>query len=388
MTAGHFSGKLAIQQRVLPEYRAHFFDTLALACDGGLYVCAGLPRPVESISVTDSMQAANYAYVRNIHLFRGPFYFSYQPGLTRWLSDCDPDGLILEANPRYLATAAAVRWMKRRGRPVLGWGLGAPDSAFLRLSGSLGRKQRGAFLSRFDGLITYSQRGAKEYAALGFPADKIFVAPNAAAPRPTWPMPARPANIDGKATVLFVGRLQARKRVDLLLLACAGLPESLRPRLVIVGDGPERDTLQAMAKATYPAAEFPGAKHGPELASLFAAADLFVLPGTGGLAVQEAMAYGLPVVMGQGDGTNADLVRAGNGWQIPPDDLGALTTTLARALGDVGRLRAMGVEFYRIVKEEINLEKMAEVFVGALKGMGNITRIKKIPRKPGHVKWI
>jgi glycosyltransferase involved in cell wall biosynthesis len=166
--------------------------------------------------------------------------------------------------------------------------------------------------------------------------------------------------------VLFVGRLQARKRLDLLLRACEALPEALQPRLVIVGEGPERNTLEALAKSLYPSVEFSGAKHGPELAPYFAAADLFVLPGTGGLAVQEAMAYGLPVIMGQGDGTNADLVRPGNGWQIPPDDLESLRQSLAEALTDVPRLRAMGSESYRIVKEEINLERMVDVFVGAV----------------------
>ncbi len=49
---------------------------------------------------------------------------------------------------------------------------------------------------------------------------------------------------------------------------------------------------------------------GRNLDSYFSSADLFVLPGTGGLAVQEAMSHGLPVIMGQGDGTNDDLVRA------------------------------------------------------------------------------
>ena len=41
----------------------------------------------------------------------------------------------------------------------------------------------------------------------------------------------------------------------------------------------------------------------------FAGADLFVLPGTGGLAVQEAMSYALPVIVAKGDGTQEDLVR-------------------------------------------------------------------------------
>ncbi len=44
-----FPGKLALQQRVLTAYRAPFFSALAQACEGGLSVCAGLPRPEESI---------------------------------------------------------------------------------------------------------------------------------------------------------------------------------------------------------------------------------------------------------------------------------------------------------------------------------------------------
>jgi glycosyltransferase involved in cell wall biosynthesis len=160
--------------------------------------------------------------------------------------------------------------------------------------------------------------------------------------------------------------MQARKRVDLLLQACAGLPAALKPRLVIVGDGPERDSLVALAQTVYPSAEFPGAKHGTELAAYFSTADLFVLPGTGGLAVQEAMSYGLPVIMGQGDGTNDQLVRTENGWQIPPDDSSALKGTLQTALSDGRRLHRLGAESYRIVREEINLEKMVEVFLEAL----------------------
>ncbi|MGD0750196.1 MAG: glycosyltransferase family 4 protein [Anaerolineales bacterium] len=364
-----FPGKLALQQRVLTAYRAPFFDALAQTCQGGLSVCAGLPRPQESIAVTDQFHFAEFVSVQNRHLLQGSFYLCYQQGLRAWLENCSPDALIVEANPRYLATPAAVRWMKRRGKSVLGWGLGAPPFGG-PLSG-LRQARRSAFLRPFEALITYSQRGAEEYARLDFPAEKIFVAPNAATGRPSQPMPTRPADFSGQPIVLFVGRLHARKRVDLLLQACAGLPDALRAHLVIVGDGPERDTLKGLAQKVYPAAEFPGAKHGEELAAYFSAADLFVLPGTGGLAVQEAMSYGLPVIMGQGDGTNDQLVRTENGWQIRPDDLSALADSLHTALSDVERLRRMGAESYRIVRDEINLEKMVGVFMEALQSATN-----------------
>ncbi len=369
METDFFPGRLGLIQRVLPRYRVPFFDALAAACAGGLSVFAGTPRPDESIAVAGRLEAARYAPARNLHLLGGAFYLCYQRGLLAWLADWNPDALIVEANPRYLSTPAAVNWMKRRGRPVIGWGLGAPPAALLA---AVRNAARLAFLRRFDALLTYSRRGAEEYAALGFPARRIFVAPNAAAPRPAWPLPVRPPRFDGRPRALFVGRLQARKRIDLLLRACAALPEALQPALVIVGDGPARPRLEELAAQIYPRAEFPGAKHGDELLPYFLAADLFVLPGTGGLAVQQAMAYGLPVIMGAGDGTNDDLVRApsgarpANGWQVPPDDLPALTEALRAALSDPARLRAMGAESYRIVCEEINLERMVAAFMAAL----------------------
>ena len=358
-----FAGRLALQQRVLPSYRVPFFDMLAQACDGGMSLLAGLPRENEGIT-NGKLQSANYAAATNIHIFNGSFYLCYQRGLIDWLSNWNPDAMIVEANPRYLATSSAVKWMHSRGRKVIGWGLGAPHLTPTPLPLGEGQRVRARFLHQFDALISYSRRGADEYAALGFPREKILVAPNAVSPKPSSPILSRPSGSKDNAVILFVGRLQARKRVDDLLRACSEIES--KPRLMIVGDGTEREHLESLAKQVYPSAEFIGAKHGAELKPYFTESDLFVLPGTGGLAVQEAMSYGLPIIVAKGDGTQDDLVRELNGWQIAPDDYDALVTTMRLALSDQRRLRTMGEESYRIVYEEINLEKMVEVFVQAL----------------------
>lgn len=330
---------------------------------------AGMAREEESVKA-GKLQIANYKLGENVHLFGGAFYLCYQKGFLNWLADWNPDALIMEANPRYLATSSAVKWMHARGRKVIGWGLGAPPPSPRWGTPPIFEKHWGRrrgvwsrFVNQFDAMLSYSQRGADEYAALGFPREKIFVAHNSVAPKPMTTPDLRPSTFD-RPSIIFVGRLQARKRVDWLLSACAEMEFS--PRLVIVGDGPEREKLQALAKEVYPAAEFVGAKHGAELTPYFSQADLFVLPGTGGLAVQEAMAHGLPVIVAKGDGTQDDLVRAGNGWQIPPEDYGALVRVTREALSDVSRLRKMGAESLRIVTEEINIEKMVESFVRAL----------------------
>ncbi len=101
----------------------------------------------------------------------------------------------------------------------------------------------------------------------------------------------------------------------------------------------------------------------------FENADLFVLPGTGGLAVQEAMSFGLPIIVAEGDGTQEDLVHPENGWIIPPGDIDALKLTLITALSDIKELRKKGKESFRVVKEEVNLEEMVEAFIFALNSL-------------------
>jgi glycosyltransferase involved in cell wall biosynthesis len=358
-----FPGRLALQQRVLPAYRAAFLDSLAGACQGGLSVFAGKPLAVEGIAPEESLTQATLVPARNRYI-KDPsssLFICWQDGFLRWLSDWQPDAMVVEANPRYPATRLAIRWMHRRKRPVVGWGLGAPP-----LSGRLAwlrRWERLSLLHSFDAVIAYSRIGAEQYRQLGLPAERVFVASNAADPAPKIPPPIRSSRFITHPNVLFVGRLQSRKRIDLLLQACARLPLAMQPRLVIVGDGPARTEFEALAQQVYPNAEFVGACHGEQLEPYYQAADLFVLPGTGGLAVQQAMARALPVIVAQGDGTQDDLVRSGNGWQVPPDDLEALTLTLLSALLDVERLRQMGAESYRIVREEVNVEAMVGVFV-------------------------
>jgi glycosyltransferase involved in cell wall biosynthesis len=355
MSMSRYPGRLALQQRVLPSYRVPFFDLLAESCEKGMSLFAGLPRPAEMIA-SGQTRIAQLKQAENIHLFSGAFYLCHQKGVTNWLEEWEPDALIVEANPRNISTPSAVKWMRARGKRVIGWGLGAS-----RVNG-MKRNLWLAFVNQFDAMLTYSQRGAEEYAALGFSPEKIFVAHNSVSPAPTFDL--RPSTLNIQPTILFVGRLQARKKLDLLLRACAEM--ETQPRLIIVGDGPQRTSLETLAKDVYPAAEFAGEKHGAEVKPYFAEADLFVLPGTGGLAVQEAMSYGLPVIVAKGDGTQDDLVREGNGWQIQPDDYGALVSAMKTALSDTARLRRMGAESFRIVSEEINIQKMTDVFVEAL----------------------
>jgi glycosyltransferase involved in cell wall biosynthesis len=356
--------RLGLQQRVFPEYRAPFFNLLAKSCLQGFSLFAGDPRPEEAIHTAPGLQNGDFQTAHNLHISSGKTYALYQQGILQWLERWQPNVLIVEANTRYLSTPTAIQWMHRRGHPVIGWGLGAPPA------GKVESVLRRNFLNSLDAVIAYSKTGAEQYAACGLSAQRVFVAANAVAHRPTQTAPQRSnAYKTGKPNLLFVGRLQERKNLDLLLQACAALPDKLTPSLTIVGDGPDRARLEILAKTVFPSARFTGAKHGAELDPYFNQADLFVLPGTGGLAIQQAMAHALPVIVGQADGTQGELVRPKNGMVLPAANPETLTAALISTLSDIAKLRAMGLASYRIVSEEVNLESMLDSFAKAIKSV-------------------
>ena len=355
-----FKGRLGIIQRVKPSYRVPFFDHFAQHCSDGLGLFWGKALPVESIPTDAGLNNARSFEVTNRN-FGDPSwagYLCYQQGLIGSVKEWKPNALIVEANFRYLSSYRVLAWAHKKKIPLIGWGLGAKTlpSPLLQV--------RNAFIRQFDSMVAYSEAGAAEYAAIRNDRFRVFVAKNAVTDAPTEPMPAR--SVNGPIRVLFVGRLQARKRVDLLIRCAEKLPAGTVSELVIVGDGPERAVLEQEARAHITSTRFTGYLEGEPLANEFRKADILVLPGTGGLALQQAMSYGLPVIVAEGDGTQNDLVTPANGWQVKPGSESDLVAALSTVITNRHLLPVMGNESYRIVKEEINITNMVHVFMDAI----------------------
>jgi len=134
--------------------------------------------------------------------------------------------------------------------------------------------------------------------------------------------------------VLCVGRLAPEKNLGLLLQAFEAISaQHPRARLVLVGHGPLRQTLQAQC----PQALFAGQLRGQALSEHYASADLFLMPSlteTFGNVTTEAMASGLPVLAYE-HAAAAELVRDGiNGRIVRLDDAQGFISAALTLAGD------------------------------------------------------
>jgi glycosyltransferase involved in cell wall biosynthesis len=138
--------------------------------------------------------------------------------------------------------------------------------------------------------------------------------------------------IGDRRIVLFVGILLAEKRVEALIDAMAVMGRDDRV-LVVVGAGPHLNALREHADGRGDVVFAGEVIDG--VGAYFDAADVYALPGTGGLGINEAMAHGLPVVAGYADGSTDDLVEDGeNGYRLRGGGAEELADRLSRILDD------------------------------------------------------
>jgi glycosyltransferase involved in cell wall biosynthesis len=161
--------------------------------------------------------------------------------------------------------------------------------------------------------------------------------------------------------ILCVAALSRRKGHDVLLRALAlARADGASAHLVLAGDGPERERLEALAAELEirDVVRFEGAVRHDQVPALCARADLFCLASFAEgvpTVLMEAMATELPVVATNVNGV-AELVDDGEtGVLVPPARPDELAAALARLAGDPGLRERMGAAGRRRVLEDYEL---------------------------------
>jgi len=165
--------------------------------------------------------------------------------------------------------------------------------------------------------------------------------------------------------VLTVGRLALEKNLGVALDAFAAVRERVTDaRLVMVGDGPQRNALRRRC----PDAIFAGTQHGEALAAHYASADLFLFPSlteTFGNVVVEAMASGLPVVAFDTAAAGMHVRSRENGWLAPVGDAASFTQAAVALATDAGLRQRLG-QAARLTAQSLDWPRVLERFEAAL----------------------
>lgn len=234
-------------------------------------------------------------------------------------------------------------------------------------------KIRKYLYNRADASLNYCSRGVELWPSYGVPKEKIFVRYNsgdteAFFDRKEEVMKASNLLSPCSKRILHIGRLVAWKRVDLLIEAYekvyAHFPDS---ELTIVGDGPELENLkkQASLSTAKDHIRFVGGVYDPfELGRYMKESSVYVLAGMGGLSINDAMCYELPVICSVCDGTEKDLVEEGkNGYLFKEGDADDLAEKIEIILTDEEIRKQMGKESLRIIEEKININTVADNYM-------------------------
>lgn len=173
------------------------------------------------------------------------------------------------------------------------------------------------------------------------------------------------------ALILCVGKLMPVKRPLLLLKAFSEVRKRHACWLVFVGEGELRAEIEALvSREGIQNVVLAGFKNQSEVGEAYASADIFVLPSLSeqwGLAVNEAMNFGLPIVVSDRVGSARDLVRHGeNGFVFPYDNAASLQEALTRLVIDADLRRRMGAHSAEII-HTCDTRKTADGIVTALR---------------------
>lgn len=202
-------------------------------------------------------------------------------------------------------------------------------------------------------VITVCEAFARELAGAGVPSEQIFVQHNSIRPEKmasaeeAQAIRARFGIAEDEPLVVAIGRLSSEKaHIDLLnaFRHLQGNNSELKARLVIVGDGPERDRLEASARSLGINGRVHFAGQISDVKPYYAAADLLVLPSHSEgspYVLLEAMAAGLPIVATAVGGVPEMVEDEESALLVPPREPQAMAAAIARVLKDAELARRL-----------------------------------------------
>jgi glycosyltransferase involved in cell wall biosynthesis len=283
-------------------------------------------------------------------------YLHVNPGYLTDLLRLRPDVIVTtEMGFRSLVALAYGRMFRR---PVWVWWGGTRHTE--RGIGKIKQVFRRRFVPHVRRWLSYGVTSTEYLVSLGVDPGRVVELQNCV-PEAHYTEAVPPAfELNPRPVVLYAGQLVGRKGVDLLLNAARRVQAEGRAfSLLIVGDGPERQSLeQAAAGLELANVHFHDARPADQMAAVYRSADVLVFPtleDVWGLVVNEALWSGLPALVSVYAGCAREIVPQENTFD--PLDASDFARKLLRAIDrelsppDVTRLRRISAVSDQIAEE-------------------------------------
>lgn len=316
--------RVLINQRILTRYREDAFYELAKDDTLSILVTFGDRKSKKfkkfrSITTTPRF---NYKRLFTISLIFERFghinQFFFSPGIIIQMLRFKPHVVLTEGTSNILNNILLCSLCLITKTPYIWWDLGiirgqSSENIFRKILYPLIR----FYYFHARSILAYSNFAKEYFIAEGIPSKNIYVAGNTIRldNHLLYQSLKAEAAKDLKTKINFndffifltVGTIDKYKRFDHLINIFFHLLGTYNNiGLVIVGDGDRLGSLKRIAgdcRNIY----FAGAQY-QDIGLYYMISDVFVLPGLGGLAINEAMAYGLPVISVPADGTESELI--------------------------------------------------------------------------------
>lgn len=349
---------VVILQGLLADYRRPLFNALADKYDVTV-LHAGAPGRTDPDRFSEVIVPATKA---------GPFHLQFVGRIWKHVAAHDVAIIMFDLGwPAYWSTLFRNR---RRGPALILHGH--------RYSGrGLADQARNLLMRKADALLMYGDEQVDQMVASGVDPERIVIAPNTIEVPNHEDTSALP-----KTRLLYVGRLQERKRLDMALRAFAELQGRIDPLIEfdIVGGGAPEAGLRAFAQdlGISSKVHFHGAVRddGP-LRDFFSSALAYVSPGPVGLAVLHSFAYGVPVLtLAEGyHGPEVHNIKDGENSLLLADEAD-LVAAILRVCEDRDWAARLGHAAYQHYMVRRKLDHMVSGFTAA------IERCREVKARP------
>jgi glycosyltransferase involved in cell wall biosynthesis len=368
---------------ILQHYRLTFYDKLSKADPSyDLTVLYGYKKKEDGRPGFEGTTPFKSLGFREYKYRILPFDLVFNKGMISAVKEIDPDIVIMQGIAGDLTNRMIIAWARRKKKKIIIWACawepGRAKGMLLKLKNMF----VASFFRKADYFLTYSthasnyvsdmdvDRSCIETCYNGIEIDEMekeegSIRRQALEIRSKYGM-------EDAVSFLYVGGLIKEKRIGLLVDAFVNLKKQYENiKLFIIGDGPLKAELEEQLSRYNSDSIYYLGRIIEGVDPYFAAADCFVLPGIGGLALNQAMFWNSTCIVSAADGTEDDLVIEGySGYRFLNGDLESLMDAMRRRVEEKAEtLKEMEDHSRKIIVEKSNVNNMVAHFVNGIEKM-------------------